>query len=34
MGKSILKKTSLSFLENYLNNPSPTGYESQGQKID
>lgn len=31
--KSILTKTSLSFLETYLNNPSPTGYESEGQKI-
>ncbi|WP_447637276.1 M42 family metallopeptidase [Flavobacterium microcysteis] len=31
--KSILKKSSLDFLENYLNNASPTGYESSGQKI-
>jgi putative aminopeptidase FrvX len=31
--KSILKKTSLSFLEKYLNNASPTGYESNGQKL-
>jgi putative aminopeptidase FrvX len=31
--KSILKKTSLAFLENYLNNASPTGYESSGQKL-
>jgi putative aminopeptidase FrvX len=31
--KSILKKTSLTFLENYLNNASPTGYESSGQKM-
>jgi putative aminopeptidase FrvX len=31
--KSILKKSSLSFLENYLNNASPTGYEAEGQKI-
>ena len=31
--ESILKKTSLDFLENYLNNASPTGYESEGQKI-
>jgi putative aminopeptidase FrvX len=30
---SILKETSLSFLENYLNIASPTGYESSGQKI-
>lgn len=33
MPKSILKKSSLDFLEKYLNNPSPTGYESEGQKI-
>lgn len=33
MPKSILKKTSLEFLEKYLNNASPTGYESEGQKI-
>lgn len=33
MPKSILKKSSLEFLEKYLNNASPTGYESQGQKI-
>jgi putative aminopeptidase FrvX len=31
--KTILKKSSLAFLENYLNNPSPTGYESDGQKL-
>ncbi len=31
--KSILSKSSISFLEKYLNNPSPTGYESEGQKI-
>ncbi|WP_432670011.1 M42 family metallopeptidase [Flavobacterium sp. SM2513] len=31
--KSILKKTSLTFLENYLNNASPTGFEAEGQKI-
>ena len=31
--KSILTKTSLSFLEKYLNNASPTGYESGGQKL-
>jgi putative aminopeptidase FrvX len=30
---SILNKKSLKFLENYLNNPSPTGYEWEGQKI-
>jgi putative aminopeptidase FrvX len=33
MTKSILNKKSLAFLESYLNNPSPTGYESGGQKI-
>jgi len=31
--KSILTKKSLDFLEKYLNNASPTGYESEGQKI-
>lgn len=31
--ESILKNSSISFLENYLNNPSPTGFESEGQKI-
>jgi len=31
--KTILKKSSLTFLEKYLNNASPTGYESEGQKI-
>lgn len=31
--KSILNKTSLTFLEKYINNPSPTGYESEGQKL-
>ncbi|OXA99790.1 peptidase M42 [Flavobacterium plurextorum] len=31
--KSILNDTSLSFLESYLNNASPTGYESEGQKL-
>lgn len=30
---TILKKTSLTFLENYLNNASPTGFEAEGQKI-
>jgi putative aminopeptidase FrvX len=33
MAKSILTKKSLDFLENYLNNASPTGYESTGQKL-
>ncbi|HTG67215.1 MAG TPA: M42 family metallopeptidase [Flavobacterium sp.] len=31
--KSILNKKSMAFLESYLNNASPTGYESSGQKI-
>lgn len=29
----IINKKSLDFLEKYLNNPSPTGYEWEGQKI-
>ena len=29
----ILNKKSLTFLEQYLNNASPTGYEWEGQKI-
>lgn len=33
MSKSILNKKSIAFLEKYLNNASPTGYESEGQKI-
>ena len=33
MPKNILNKKSISFLEKYLNNASPTGYESEGQKI-
>jgi len=31
--KKILNNKSISFLEKYLNNPSPTGYEWEGQKI-
>lgn len=31
--KSILKKTSLTFLEKYLNNASPTGWELFGQQL-
>jgi putative aminopeptidase FrvX len=31
--KSILSKQALNFLERYLNNPSPTGFESEGQKL-
>ncbi len=30
---NILDKKSITFLENYLNNAAPTGYESNGQKI-
>lgn len=33
MSKSILNKKSLTFLEEYLNNASPTGYEWDGQKL-
>lgn len=31
--KYTIKKEALKFLENYLNNPSPTGFESEGQKL-
>ena len=31
--KSILTETSYSFLKDYINNPSPTGFESGGQKM-
>ncbi|MGO4772928.1 M42 family metallopeptidase [Flavobacterium sp. W22_SRS_FK3] len=31
--QSILKDASIAFLESYLNNASPTGYESEGQKL-
>ncbi len=31
--KSIFTENSLLFLKNYLNNPSPTGFESEGQKM-
>src|SRR5690554_2824222 len=31
--KSILSKDSLNFLEKYLNNASPTGFETEGQKL-
>ena len=31
--KSIITKKSEDFLESYLNNPSPTGFESEGQKM-
>ena len=30
--KNILNKKSIKFLENYLNNAAPTGYEWEGQK--
>jgi len=33
MSKSILNKKSIDFLEKYLNNAAPTGYEWDGQKI-
>ena len=33
MARSILNKKSLTFLENYLNNAAPTGYEWDGQKL-
>ena len=33
MAKSILNKKSLDFLEKYLNNAAPTGYEWDGQKL-
>ncbi len=33
MAKSILDKASLAFFENYINNFSPTGFESPGQKL-
>lgn len=33
MSKTILNKKSLDFLEKYLNNAAPTGYEWDGQKI-
>ncbi len=33
MKSTILTKSSISFLEKYLNNAAPTGYESNGQKI-
>ncbi len=31
--KSFFPESSLTFLKNYLNNPSPTGFESEGQKM-
>src|SRR4029079_16754571 len=31
--KSVLTNQSLQFLKNYINNPSPVGFESSGQKL-
>jgi putative aminopeptidase FrvX len=31
--ETILNQSSITFLENYLNNASPTGFESEGQKL-
>jgi len=31
--KDILNEKSEAFIEKYLNNPSPTGFEAEGQKI-
>ena len=31
--KTLTNKNSIKFLENYLNNASPTGFESEGQKL-
>jgi tetrahedral aminopeptidase len=31
--KTVLKKSSYQFLEDYLNNASPTGFEKEGQKL-
>ncbi len=31
--KSVLTEASYTFLKNYINNPSPTGFESSGQKM-
>jgi len=33
MSKSILSKNAIKFLEQYINNPSPTGFEAEGQKL-
>ncbi len=30
---NVLDKKSIEFLENYLNNAAPTGYEAEGQKL-
>mgnify|MGYP001286984581 CR=1 FL=1 len=31
--KKLINKDSIRFLENYINNPSPTGFEVEGQKL-
>ena len=31
--KSVLTESSYTFLREYINNPSPTGFESSGQKL-
>jgi putative aminopeptidase FrvX len=31
--KNLLDKKALTFFEKYINNPSPTGFESEGQKL-
>ena len=31
--KTVTNKKSIAFLEQYLNNASPTGFESEGQKL-
>ena len=33
MNSKIINKESENFLKKYLNNPSPTGFESEGQKM-
>ena len=33
MKKNIINKKSKKFLKNYINNPSPTGFEANGQKL-
>ena len=33
MSKNVINKKSEKFLEEYLNNPSPTGFESKGQQL-
>ena len=33
MSKKVINKSSLDFLENYLNTASPCGFESQGQRV-